>query len=63
MNAARKILSNIWFIHSMVLLGLLALWGYIESDNKYILFGVVLSFSGAMCGSFIRVTDAIKSKR
>jgi hypothetical protein len=63
MKAARKILSNIWFIHSMVLLGLLALWGYIESDNKYILFGVVLSFSGAMCGSFIRVVDAIKSKR
>lgn len=60
MKTARKILSNFWFIHSMVLLGLLALWGYIESDNEYILFGVVLSFSGAICGAFIRVIDAIK---
>jgi len=63
MKTARKILSNIWFIHLMVPLGLLALWGSIAQDNKYILFGVVLSFSGAICGAFIRVVDAIKSKR
>jgi hypothetical protein len=47
----------------MVLLGLLALWGFIEQDNKYLLLGVSLSFSGAMCGSFIRVLDAIRSRK
>lgn len=62
MKAARKILSNIWFIHLMVPLGLFALWGYIELDNKYLLLGVFLSFAGAMCGSFIRVVDAINIK-
>lgn len=63
MKAARKILGNFWFIHSMVLLGLLALWGFIEQDNEYILLGVYMSFSGAMCGAFIRVVDAIRSKK
>jgi hypothetical protein len=63
MKAARAVLGNFWFIHSMVLLGLLALWGFIEQDNDYILLGVYLSFSGAMCGAFIRVVDAITSKK
>ena len=63
MKAARTILGNIWFIHSMIPLGLLALWGFIESDNKYLLLCVSLSFSGAMCGSFIRVLDAIRAEK
>ena len=63
MKAARAVLGNFWFIHSMVLLGLLALWGFIELDNKYILLGVYLSFSGAMCGAFIRAIDSIRSKK
>ena len=62
MKAARTMLGNTWFIHSMVLLGLLALWGFIEQDNKYLLLGVSLSFSGAMCGSLIGVVDAIRSR-
>jgi hypothetical protein len=63
MKAARKILGNIWFIHLMVPLGLFALWGYIELDNKYLLLCVFLSFSGATCGSFVRVLDAIKESK
>lgn len=63
MRAARAVLGNFWFIHAMVLLGLLALWGFIEQDNAYILLGVYLSFSGAMCGAFIRVVDAIRSRK
>jgi hypothetical protein len=63
MKLARKILGHFWFIHSMVLLGLLALWGFIEQDNDYILLGVYMSFSGAMCGAFIRVVDAIRSRK
>ena len=62
MKTARRILGNFWFIHGLVMLGLLALWGFIEQDNEYILLGVYLSFSGAMCGAFIRVVDAIRSK-
>ena len=63
MKAARKVLGNIWFIHSMVLLGLFAFWGFIRQDNEYLLLGVFLSFSGATCGSFIRVVEAIRSKK
>jgi hypothetical protein len=63
MKAARKILGNFWFIHSMVLLGLLAFWGFIEQDNEYVLLGVFLSFSGAICGAFIRVIEVIRSKK
>lgn len=63
MKTARKILGNFWFIHSMVLLGLLALWGFIKQDNEYILLGVYMSFSGAMCGAFIRVVDTIRGKK
>jgi hypothetical protein len=63
MKTIRKILSSIWFIHLMVGLGLVALWGYIEIDNQYLLLCVTLSFSGAICGTFIRVIDAIKNQK
>ncbi|MBU0722445.1 hypothetical protein KKA93_03255 [Patescibacteria group bacterium] len=62
-NAIRKTLSSVWFIHSMVGLGLFALFGYIKFDNKYFLLCVALSFSGAICGAFIRVIDAIVNKK
>ncbi len=63
MKAARKILGNFWFIHAMVLLGLLALWGFVEQGNECVLLGVYMSFSGAMCGAFITVVDAIRTKK
>jgi hypothetical protein len=63
MKAARRIISSTWFIHLMVPLGLSALWGSIELDNEYLLLCVFLSFSGATCGSFIRVVDAIRSEK
>ena len=56
----RKFLSNIWFIHGLVLLGLFALLGVIATGNLYILLGVAASFLGAICGAFIRVIDAIR---
>lgn len=46
----------------MVGLGLFALLGYIELNNKYLLLCMALSFSGAVCGSFIRVIDKIVDK-
>ncbi len=58
----RHFLSSIWFIHGLVLLGLFAILGVIVTGNLYILLGVAASFSGAICGAFIRVIDAIKSK-
>lgn len=60
MNTIRKILSHTISIHIMVLLGLTALWGYIKLDNQYFLLLVALSFSGAICGGFVRVIDIIK---
>ena len=62
-KVARRVLRNFWFIHGLVMLGMLALWGSIEQDNEYILLGVYLSFSGAMCGAFIRVIDAVRNRK
>ena len=59
----RTYLSQLWFIHAMVTLGLFALWGYIETNNQYILLGLALSWAGAMCGSFVRVIDALGKAR
>jgi hypothetical protein len=33
------------------------------TSNPYILFGVMASLSGAVCGSFILVVDTIKDKK
>jgi len=59
----RTYLSQFWFIHAMAALGLFALWGYLATNNKYILLGVVLSWAGALCGSFIRVIDTVAKDR
>jgi hypothetical protein len=50
------------FIHFLAILGVFSLWGYLATDNKYILMGMAVSFLGLICGSFIRIVDAIKSK-
>lgn len=55
----RKFLSNFYFIHLEVCLGLLALFGYIVTKKDFLVFFVALSFAGAVCGSFIRVIDAL----
>ena len=56
----RKFLGNFYFIHFEVFLGLFALFGYIMTNLKFLIFFVVLSFVGAICGSFIRVIDLLK---
>ena len=63
MKAMRAVLGNFWFIHGLVLLGLVALWGVIATGEPYILLGVVLSFAGALCGAFIRVLDAVRGSK
>ena len=65
MKKVRKVLSSFVFIHGLILLGMFALYGYIATQNAYILLGMALSFAGAMCGSFIRLgdkIDALKAK-
>ena len=59
MKKIRKILKNKAFIHFLVFLGLISLWGYIETQNMYILVGLYLSIMGAICGSFIRIIDLL----
>ena len=63
MKKIRSFLSHRLFIHGLVLLGLAALWGAIETDNPYILLGMAASFAGAICGAFIRVIDAVKQNK
>lgn len=63
MKSIRKVLSHKLFIHGLALLGIFALWGYIETQNSYILLGVAASFAGAVCGSFVRVIDKISSDK
>ncbi len=63
MKIVRQFLSNVLSIHIMVLFGLVALWGFIELGNKYLLLFVTLSFAGAICGGFVRVIDVINKNR
>jgi len=58
----RKFLSHIIFIHALVALGILALWGFIATQQAILAILCALSFSGAVCGSLIRVIDAINRK-
>jgi len=41
-----------WFLHFLVFLSLFALWGYLETANKYLILLSVLSFFGALCEGF-----------
>jgi len=53
----RTLLSNFYFIHFLVALGLLATLGWILRNMPLLIFFAVLSFAGAICGAFIRVID------
>jgi len=44
--------KTFWFLHILVFLSLFALWGYIETDNKYLILLSVLSFYGSLCVAF-----------
>jgi hypothetical protein len=57
----RQVLAAFWFIHLMVFLGLFALIGYLITTYSFLLFFVALSFSGAVCGAFIKVIDTVKN--
>ncbi len=48
-------LSKMQFIalHFLVFLSVFSLWGWIETDNKYLVLCSVLSFYGALCFAFI----------
>lgn len=59
----RNILKHKVFIHSLVLLGFFALYGYVSTQNPMILLGVTASFAGAICGAFILVIDTIKANK
>ncbi len=58
----RRFLSHIAFIHVLVALGLFALWGFLAAGQVILALLCALSFSGAVCGAFIRVIDAIRNK-
>ena len=58
----RKFLGNFYFIHLEVFLGLFALIGFLIGNYKFLIFFIVLSFAGAICGSFIRLIDSIKGE-
>jgi Na+/H+ antiporter NhaC len=59
----RKVLSNWAFIHLLVLLGFLALAGLLFTSVSWFILFVALSFTGAICGAFIKVIDTIKEKK
>jgi len=62
MQKIRKFLSNRMSIHIMVLLGLAALWGFIETENKYLLLLTALFFAGAICGGFVTIIDKMNKR-
>lgn len=59
----RKVLSNWMFIHFLVVLGLLSLFGIVFASLNVLIIPAVLSFAGAICGAFIKVIDTIKEKK
>ncbi len=59
----RHLLSNIWVIHVCVAAGLVAIFGFVQTGNPIIAVCIGLSFSGAVCGAFVRVIDASKNNR
>jgi hypothetical protein len=56
----RKFFGNWWKIHIMVFLGLFGTLGYVITGQSWIIFFVVLSFAGAVCGAFIKLFDLIR---
>ena len=50
-----KKLSKLQFIalHVLMLLSIVALWGWVETGNKYFVLCSVMSFYGALCFAFI----------
>lgn len=63
MKKIRSVLKHTLFIHLLMVIGFVALWGFIETHNETILLGVYLSVLGAICGSFIKVVDLIKESK
>jgi len=61
MKKVRVVLGNLIFIHGLVLLGMFALLGVIVTENQFILLGVAMSFAGAFCGAFVRISDKINT--
>lgn len=60
MKILRNLLKNTMFIHFLVVLGFFSLWGYIETQNQYLLLGMYLSVLGSICGSLIKLVDLLK---
>lgn len=56
----REIYKSKIFIHSLVFLGLFALSGYLFAGIKVLVLFSVLSFAGAVCGAFVRISDKIE---
>ena len=40
-------------LHFLVFLSVFALWGWVETNNKYLVLCSILSFYGALCFAFI----------
>ncbi|HBH71650.1 MAG: hypothetical protein UU88_C0002G0064 [Parcubacteria group bacterium GW2011_GWC1_42_11] len=56
----REIYKSKIFVHSLVFLGLFALAGYVFAEIKVLILFSVLSFAGAVCGAFVRLSDQIE---
>jgi hypothetical protein len=41
-----------WAIHLLVALSLLALWGWIETGNRYLILAAAAAFYGSLCFAF-----------
>jgi Ca2+/H+ antiporter len=62
MDGLHKFVKSVWFIHLLAFLGLFALWGFLATDSKPLIFFMALSFCGASCAAFVRVIDAASGR-
>ncbi len=51
---------NLICIHGCIALALFALWGGLETGNRYLFLCAALSFSGALCFTSIRLCSLLR---
>jgi|GEM_PF-2503159 len=54
---------NFAYIHACAALSIFALWGYLETNNEYLIICSVASFFGALCFTFVRLFRAMEIKK
>lgn len=62
----KRHLLSLWqflALHFLVALSLFALWGWIETDNRYLILGAVAAFYGALCFALAGINEQLSKNQ